>query len=139
MWVGMISQIHTVEVFVVKFLSTNSKSRTYRAGHPVGMWEKSERKRVQSNFDLAKKGPRGTFPAIAALDERTGGSGNGGGMGGEGRKNCNGGADERAELVCQSQIGLLVVVAQQEQPGRNSKEGRKEGACRERGRERERG
>ena len=71
MWVGMISQIHTVEVFVVKFLSTNSKSRTYRAGHPVGMWEKSERKRVQSNFDLAKKGPRGTFPAIAALDERT--------------------------------------------------------------------
>ena len=58
-------------------------------------------------------------------------------MGGEGRKNCNGGADERAELVCQSQIGLLVVVAQQEQPGRNSKEGRKEGACRERGRERE--
>ena len=31
MWVGMISQIHTVEVFVVKLLSTNSKSRTYRA------------------------------------------------------------------------------------------------------------
>ena len=59
-------------------------------------------------------------------------------MGGEGRKNCNGGADERAELVCQSQIGLLVVVAQQEQPGRNSKEGRKEGRKEPAGREGER-